>query len=274
MAGTELRDDEMLTAFLDGELAPAEQHALTARLAAEPALGARLDRFAAAGTGVGAAMDGLIGAAPQPALDAILQRALASVPAAVPPKAAPPRRRLDFSWRPRVLAAAAAVIAVAIVAGGLGFGLGARNDGARAAEGWHQAVAEYWSLTTAATLALEPPAELAAKQLALAGTALDLPLTPAGVALEGVSFRGAQLYEFNGKPLVQIAYLDPDYGPIAYCVIRNGAGDKAPEMTEIDGFAVVRWSGDGLGRMVIGRAPPERLRAFAERLKAESGQGA
>ncbi len=273
MAGTELRDDETLVAFLDGELTPAEQRALTKRLADDPALSARLDRLAEGGAGIDAAMDALIKAAPQPALDAILQRALASVPQQAAPPAAPPRRRFVFAWRPQ-LVAAAAVIAVAILAVGLGFGLGARNDGARAAEGWHQAVAEYWSLTTAATLALEPSADLATRQLALAGAALTLPLTPSGVALDGVSFRGAQLYEFNGKPLVQIAYLDPDYGPIAYCMIRNGAADKALDTTEIGGFAVVRWSADGLSRMMIGHAPPERLRGFADRLKAESGQGA
>jgi anti-sigma factor RsiW len=274
MADTDLRDDETLTAFLDEELPPAEQRAVALRVAGDRELGARLGRLERVGEGIDAAFDAALDAAPTAALDAMLQQALAEVP---PPRPRAPSlvRRVASGWSPRALAASL-LVALAL-AGGLGFGLGAAfKDGApRAAEGWHQAVAEYWSLTTAATLKLEPSAELGTRQLALAGAALGLPLTPDGVALEGASFRGAQLYDFGGKPLVQIAYLDPDYGPIAYCVIRNGQTEgEALDATEIDGFGVVRWSGDGFGRMVIGHAPPERLRAIADMLAARSGQGA
>ncbi len=273
MADTDLRDDETLTAFLDGELTPADQRAVALRLAGDAALSARLGRLERAGEGIDAAFDAAFDAAPIASLDAMLQQALAQVP---PPRLPAPSlvRRVAYGWNPRALAASL-LVALAL-AGGLGFGLGAAfmESAPKPAESWHQAVAEYWSLTTAATLTLEPTAELGARQLALAGAALGLPLTPQGIAVDGASFRGAQLYDFGGKPLVQIAFLDPDYGPIAYCVIRNGETEgAAQEATEIDGFGVVRWSGEGFGRMVIGRAPPERLRAIAATLAIRSGQG-
>ncbi len=83
-------------------------------------------------------------------------------------------RRL--SWRRFAdlpLAAAAALVAVAIIAGGVGYGLG--GGAPKPPEGWHEAVAEYWALTTEATLAPAPPADLAENQLALAGRALAVP---------------------------------------------------------------------------------------------------
>lgn len=271
MAGTDSRDDEMLTAFLDGALAPAEYGTLLQRLAADAALRARLEQLQDAGHGVADAMAGLLEAAPVVRLDAILDATLAGAAPVRP--ATTPQRRSWLGFRLAPLAAVAAMLAVAIIAGGIGYGLG--GGAPKPAETWLEAVAEYWQLTTAETLAIEPPAGLADSQLALASSALGLPLSMTGVALDGPSFRGAQLYAFNGKPLVQIAFLDADYGPIAYCVIRNGRPDTfGPKTAEIGGFNVVHWQSDGVGRMLIGQAPPDRLAALAARLKERAGQGA
>ncbi|SHF91527.1 Transmembrane transcriptional regulator (anti-sigma factor RsiW) [Kaistia soli DSM 19436] len=271
MAGTEHQDDETLTAFLDGELSPRDHGAVLERLGGDPGLRQRLEALQFSRQGLDAAFGAMLSVAPRADLEAMLDRALAQAPQ--PRRSAPIRSRIWQTWQPRLLAAAALIV-VACLAGGLGYSLGGANA-PKAAEGWHEAVAEYWALTTKATLALAPSPATRTQQLALAGDALGIPLTASAISLDGQSFRGAQLYEFNGKPLVQIAYLDPDYGPIAYCVIRNGKpGATSPTSAEIGGFNVVHWSGDGFGRMVIGRAPAGRLAEIAARLAGEAGQGA
>lgn len=276
MAGPDLPDDALLTAYLDGELAAEDRMALDARLRQEPLLAARLERLHEGGEGIAPALALLAGTAPEARLRAMLAGQLAARPVA---GAVAENKRpwfaipgLVMSWRP--VAALASLVLVALVAGGIGYGLALRyTDGPAERETWLQAVAEYWRFTTAETLALVPSPELAASQLQLASSALGLPLAPGTIAGDG-AFRGAQLYTFEGKPLVQIAYLDPDYGPIAFCIIRNGAKDSAPQTAEIEGFSVVHWQQGGFGRMLIGRAPLERLDALAERLKPEAGQGA
>lgn len=272
MAGTDHQDDATLTAFLDGELGAADHHAVTERLGRDPALRRRLEGLHFAREGLDAAFGAMLRVAPRADLDAMLDQVLARAPQ--PRNAQPARSRLRMFWQPRMIATLAATLLVACLAGAIGYQLGG-SDAPKAAEGWHEAVAEYWALTTKATLALSPSPGTATQQLALASDALGIPLAASAVALDGASFRGAQLYEFNGKPLVQIAYLDPDYGPIAYCVIRNGRPDTtSPAAAKIGDFNVVSWSGEGFGRMVIGRAPSERLDEIAERLAARAGQGA
>lgn len=278
MVETDIPDDALLTAYLDGELAAEERMALDDRLGQEPLLAARLERLQEGGEGIAPALAVLAGSAPEARLRAMLAAQLADKPVAR--AAAEKKRRPWFAlpslgqpWRP--VAALASFVLVALVAGGIGYGLALRGGETHGGgETWLQAVAEYWRFTTVKTLALVPSPDLAASQLQLASTALGLPLAPRTIAGDG-AFRGAQLYAFEGKPLVQIAYLDPDYGPIAFCIIRNGAKDSiAPTTTEIEGFSIVHWQAGGYGRMLIGRAPAQHLEALAERLDAEAGQGA
>ncbi|MBN9432097.1 MAG: hypothetical protein J0I45_06625 [Bosea sp.] len=279
MAEPDTHDDALLTAYLDGELSADERRALDDRLHEEPLLAARLERLREGGEGVAPALAMLAGSAPEARLRAML----AGQPVDEPVVRAPVEKKrrpwfvlpgLAQPWRPA--AALASLVLVAILAGGIGYGLALRQAEVPAErETWLQAVAEYWRFTTAETLALAPSPDLAASQLQLASTALGLPLAPGTITAGDAPFRGAQLYAFEGKPLVQIAYLDPDYGPIAFCIIRNGASEnRAPIATEIEGFSVVHWQEGGYGRMLIGRAPARHLDALAERLKAEAGQGA
>lgn len=279
MAESDITDDALLTAYLDGELDSAERMRMETRLRDEPPLAARLKRLREGGEGIAPALAMLAGSAPEARLRSMLAAQLADKPVARVDAARSWRRWSGLSglmqpWRP--VAALASLILVVLVAGGIGYGLALRQAEVPAErETWLQAVAEYWRFTTAETLALAPSPDLAASQLQLASTALGLPLAPGTITAGDAPFRGAQLYAFEGKPLVQIAYLDPDYGPIAFCIIRNGAAkDSAPATAEIEGFSVVHWQQGGYGRMLIGRAPLARLEALAGRLEAEAGQGA
>lgn len=279
MAEPDTPDDELLTAYLDGELPSDERIRIDARLEHEPLLAARIDRLRRAGEGVGPALAMLAGSAPEARLRLMLAEQLTAMTAtpAAPKKERRPWFGLADLARPwRTAVALASFVIVALVAGAIGYGLALRHTEVPSEpETWLQAVAEYWRFTTPETLALVPSPDLAARQLQLASSALGLPLTSGAITAGDPAFRGAQLYAFEGKPLVQIAYLDTDYGPIAFCIIRNGSPkDIEPDATEIEGFSVVHWQEDGFGRMLIGRAPVARLEALASRLRAEAGQGA
>ena len=265
-------DDPTIVAYLDGELDPAERAAFVARLEAEPALLARLEVLDRGGAGIADAMAELKARAPKPRLDDILAQAVAQHEAEG--DTVVPLRRSPFAnlGTRQLIAASVALFLLGGVANDFLRGQQAprpepqRSEEAESAkpENWRQAVAEYWSLTTPETLALAPTPERAAAELRLASTKLGVDLADVPGQLPGLSFRGAQLFDFHGKPLVQMAFLDPEHGPIAYCVIDNPQKAEIARTTEtLDGFTIVHWASGGQARLLIGRAPAERLEALA-----------
>ncbi|MCX5493984.1 hypothetical protein OSH11_04680 [Kaistia dalseonensis] len=271
--------DEELVAFLDDELASEKARDIVDAARTDSDLRERLAFLDSGGRLVLPALDAILDAAPHERLQGLLAAAIARqaddpVPIVSSTATRPsPWQRLGWGQ----LAAAAAVL---LVIGGATGGLIASNFGPAdqtevvtvGHENWRQAVAEYWLLTTADTLAIAPTPDVAREQLALAGRGLGLDLDKAAAPPPALSFRGAQLFDFQGRPLTQIAYIDPDHGPIAYCIIKTG-NPKETGLTDetLDGFNIVHWASGGHSRMLIGRAPPETLRAYAEQFAASAG---
>ena len=251
--------DAELVAYLDGTLDPAARAALEARLSADPALAARRDMLAAGALGSTEGFDLLLAAAPAERLSAILAAAEAEAGQTV--------RRAPRAWQ---LVAAAAML---LVAGGL-VGFGAARLVAPApvvveaeAPGWRAVVAEYLTLYTRDTLAvIADDAALRAEELAEVGGRLSLALTPEKVSLPDLELKRAQLFQFKGMPLAQIAYLSTDDGPVAFCIIANGKPDEEPAFEERLGQNIVFWTKGGRGYMVIGRLPRPTLETLAASL--------
>jgi hypothetical protein len=130
-------------------------------------------------------------------------------------------------------------------------------------------VAEYMGFTTPETLAvvIDNPAELAS-ELSAVGRKISLDLVPDHLALPDATLKRASLYDFHGKPLAQLAYLSPADGAFAFCIIGNGKPDAAVAHEQREGFNIVFWNRNGLGYMVIGKAPRAALEAFAGDLRA------
>ena len=256
-AGDDAPSDADLTAYLDGEMAGEAREALAAQLARDAGTRDRLALLARGGRPFRQAFDVLLDQAPRDRLDAVL---------AALPGSAPALRRRAFGGAALRLAAAAAGILLflaGMAADRLGpFGGPEPNE---EAENWRQAVAEYLTLYSADTLAAVPddPAYRAA-ELANVGEKLGVDLSPERVALPGLMLKRAQLYRLGGLPLAQISYLDPESGPVAFCILPAPEADRRLETERRQGQNVVYWSGEDHTFMLVGTMPAQELRALAE----------
>lgn len=231
--------DEELTAYLDGEADAALETAISAALETDEALGEQL-----------AALD-----IPMAALTQGFDDLLADAPAMPdlgPVAAAPVSANTDA--RPRwgqVIATfgtgLAAGLAVALFTG-----FGTPEPAAPAPRGWVSYVASYQALYTEATLMIDDPsAEDTAMQLAVASDAIGFDLSSLPQA-EGLTYKRAQVLGFNGKTLIQVAFLRDDGTPVALCIIPAGPDAKAVSMGAAEGLDIARWNAPGFGFLLIG----------------------
>lgn len=269
-----MRPEETTTliAYLDGEGDDDARATVEARLADDIELRAEAARLESVKLELQDGFAALLDVAPQERLNALLQEALAKPPTSLR-RSVPPGVQVTSAnkpssrWFNRQAQFAAATIAIFLLGTLLGSLLGVGPSPNRPPENWRQAVAEYWSLTTPQTLAIAPDGATSKAELAAAGDALGLNLASAETRPAEAAFRGSELYQYHGRPLVQIAYLDPTYGPIAYCIITDPThADRAKTNETIDGFNLVHWAKDGHARLLIGRAPPEVLQRYAATL--------
>jgi anti-sigma factor RsiW len=252
--------DELLTAYLDGELDADGRRALEARLAAEPPLKSRLDALAVSNRPFKDAFGPLLAAAPLTRLQQMIP------PAAAPVAYGAPRR----GW----IAAAAAVV---LLGGGIGIGLVMRPAVPHAPTevadqtppNWRQVVAEYMSLTTPATLGTMPDNPNLGQALATLGTKLQLDVNADKLMLPMQALKDVRLYDFRGKPLIEAAYLSSDaMSMVAFCIILNGQGDQPLAFEQREGQNIVFWTVNGHGYMVAGTESREQLEALARNLQA------
>jgi anti-sigma factor RsiW len=242
--------DETLTAYLDDELPADARRDLEARLADDATARERL-ALLRRGRPPAAAFDAVLAMAPTARLEAMLAAA----------ETRPAPRRHGFG---ALRAVAAALMLVAAAA--LGYALARATAPTEVAEApnWRSVVADYVSLYTPETFAMAPTdPEAYAPRLDVVGEGLGVDLTPQAVALPGLDLRGAVLFHYDGKPLGQVSYLSTEFGPVAFCIIRNGRPDAPPAFEERRGLNVVFWNAGGLGFLVIGGMPRETLEAMA-----------
>lgn len=252
--------DEDLTAFIDGELPSEEAARIEALVSEDESVAERLEFLSRANLPFEQAFAPLLSEAPRKKLEAMV--------AAIPEqKSAKSASAPPTATRRRFLGALAAslVAGIAIDRAVIGFGRGflAKDENSE----WRAVVAEYISLYTPETLTGPVPArEVQAVQLASLDEKLGLSLSPEAVSLPGIDFKRAMLLQYDGKPLAQIAYLDPETGPMALCIVMSDAGPRAPDLENRKGMNVVYWSNATYAFMLIGHATADRMTAIAERL--------
>ncbi len=249
-----MTSDEMLVAFLDGQLAPEKQRIIAELVENDEALGQRLTFLATGQAPFRDAFDALLDEAPISRMAENFQRAaVRSDPAHA------------FSRR-HMIAAAVSLVAIGI-GGGLGIdrviGNRSRDD-----EGWRAVVANYMSLystITLANLSLDPA--MLDAQVASVSAVFGMRINRKGVTLPGLEFKRVQMLQFKDKPLAQFAYLDERSQPLAVCMFANSTGAAPPQFEQRRGMNIVFWSTASRSFLVIGHGSPETLGRLAGRLR-------
>lgn len=237
--------DEELTAYLDGELARADNAKIEAALSESPDLRARLD-----------ALRIPMGAL-QEAFDAMLENT-------------PDMPALKDSFAPykKAYAQRVAGLAAALVIG-LIVGAGAlrQDPEPKGITGWMQYVAAYQALYVTETL--DVPGFVANKgTLDSLSERLGVNLDVADAAPD-LEYRRAQILGFSGKDLVQIAYLAEGGVPVALCVIRTTKeGSSAPTSREFEGMQAASWHANGFEYLLIGGDNPALINKAAQEFSA------
>ncbi|MDQ0559642.1 anti-sigma factor RsiW [Rhizobium mesoamericanum] len=250
----QIPSDEELTAYIDGELSDTEVSRIEAILGSNEHAAARLEFLSLSGLPFQEAFEPLLGAAPKAALDAMV----GTMPAEIKPVSARSGRR-------GFLGALAACLVAGIVTDRAFIGIRNRVHAPDESSEWRAVVAEYIALYTADTVAgPSPSSEDQLVQLARLNDKLGLSLSPEALSLPGVEFKRAQLLQYDERPLAQIAYLDPEAGPLALCIVRSDVGTKEPDVEGRRGMNVVYWSNATHAFMLIGRIPIDRMQELAE----------
>lgn len=252
--------DERLTAYLDNALGAEARADVEAALAADPALAERLYELTVPLDGLRAIMAPDVLRAPQMPEDLVAQLAPIAPQAPLQYPSAPSTSRSRL-WVPSLLAAsfAAGVVATYVLT---------PAAPAPSAPKWVEAVASYQALYVTETLAAsqQDPAKTA-DVLAKAADDFGVSLGPA-LVLEGLEFKRAQMLGWNGKPLLQMAYLAADGTPMALCLTRVGAEDRGPKTSISHNLAGVSWVQDGVGYYLIGGSDADQVEALSEQVIA------
>jgi anti-sigma factor RsiW len=107
---------------------------------------------------------------------------------------------------------------------------------------WIQSVVGYQSLYTRDTLAdLDNDPATTARMVHQIHQDDALPINVPDLSAAGLTFKRVQRLRFNGRALVQIAYLPQRGAPVALCVIGDSKPDQALQVQQVGGMKVVTW---------------------------------
>lgn len=251
----DLSSDEILVTYLDGELAPEDRSQVEARLRTDESFAARCAALEASCLPFRPAFDALLDEAPRDRLDAFI----------------PPDPAVRTPTRRGTLNAIAAGCAGLLLGIGASGGYNALQD-ARGNAGprrWRQAVADYMHLYTPTTFAdLGDDPSMREAEFTRVSAALRLHITETTITLPGVTFRRAEILNYDGFPLAQIGYTDPHYGAMAFCLKPANFGPSSFVADYRLGMNIIYWATTHYAFLVIGRAPARQMRAFADQLRA------
>jgi anti-sigma factor RsiW len=225
--------DEQLTAYLDGE-ADAELTAMIdAALEVDAQLGDRMAGLDIPLAAINQAYDALLDQAPE-------------MPDVQTMTAQHPRQGFGIWGAIGVFGTGiAAGLAMAVFTG---FG-----DPVPKEPGWKAVVASYQSLYSMETFTADAVDETEAQlQLAQVSQLIGSDLTQLP-DIDGLSFKRAQILNFKGKPLVQLAFARADGTPVALCIIKSKTKDSKPiNLETFFGMEAASWNIDGLAYLLIG----------------------
>ena len=258
--------DELLALYVNGRASSEERATVEAAIAEDPELEARLAFL----TSVSAALEEARAETRSPG-EFGYQRLMREIrgDAAPPAQADAPSAGLTRLPRRYIapLAAAAALLVGVFIGGSL-------PEPAPGPPGWKLSAAIYQRLYSTETFTLSPLPQ-AQREEGLSRLARTVGLDAGDLSgPEGLALQRADLLDFNGRALGQVAFLDGAGTPISLCVMERVAADKvAGDLTAVRLLDVngVEWSTEEHIFLLIGETDPEALRGHAERFAAAMG---
>ncbi len=267
--------DAWLVAYLDGALDEQQTNELRQVLVQNVELSQRLALLQGGSRDFKGAFEPLLDAAPDEKMQAMLSGLIVknssshvSLPA---DNVAPLRPASKSMWQGFAGMAAAAGITIAVFSGGVYTGWQTSEPGLvqPAKIGWRQAVAQYVSLYSKQTLAGYPVDPVAqGESWQRVSKALGAKFTGKKARIDDLDFKGTQVLQLKGKPLVQIAYLHKGETPVALCIIKSKKPSIGQKTEQRLGLNIVHWVEDGFAYMLIGKVPKGELQKIAAPLVA------
>ncbi|WP_206131616.1 hypothetical protein [Burkholderia sp. Ac-20379] len=176
-------------------------------------------------------------------------------------RAPPARRAAAF-----VAGAFCAGLVQQFAAGGLGGGA-TPLAAAGAKQPWISVAAEYQQFYTRETLAsVQPDPAVAARIVGAIRSDDGIAVRVPDLAAAGLTFKSVDRLRYDGKPLVQIAYLPAHGTPVALCVMKDARPDQAIAQRELHGMSVVTWRQGSLSYALIGKPDSGDLGAIARQI--------
>lgn len=227
--------DEQLVGYLDNALSDDDMAQVGTALGNDAGLRERLDALRLPDGMLAQAFD--LGTMDAPAMPAALRDKITATPVAANANKAP-----AFVW-PLALAASFALGMVAMTV------LRPVDDPAM---GWVDTVASYQALYVSETLAgdVQDPVVTQAV-LTRAKALLDVDLT-AALNIDGLTFKRVQVLSIEGEPLIQMAYLDDQGRPFAFCLTARDVADQNDQARMAFDLATSNWVKDGVGFVLVG----------------------
>jgi anti-sigma factor RsiW len=265
---TEL-SDELLVAYVDGQLARKQSSAVEKVLAHDDVIARRVAALKDAHRRLEAAFEAIL--------------AGEEADAAAQPL---PRAPGLFIARDTLIkggvAAAGIVVALVLILAGYGWPLAApefASDASGPADpehvgslphDWQEEVARAQALLSRASLEMGLDSQGNREFIGFhLGHAIGAALTPPDLAPQGFRFARAQLLSFGGEPLAQLLYLGTSGAPVALYA-KKGESSATPQFKQYGGIAGVAWSRDGVAYLLAGERDEASLLLLAEAIR--SGQ--
>jgi anti-sigma factor RsiW len=260
---TEL-SDELLVAYVDGQLGGKQSSAVEKVLAHDDVIARRVKALKKA----------------HRRLEAAFEAILAGEEADAASHPIPPSPGLLIPWGTVIkgaFAAAGIVVAAVLFIAGFGLPLATpeRNASGAAdfdhvgslARDWHEEVARAQALLGRASLEIgldsQRNRDFIAFQL---GRAIGAALAPPDLGAKGYRFTRAQILRFGDEPLAQLLYLGATGAPLALYAKKGGA-DAAPAVKRYGALAGVAWSQAGVAYFLAGEGDEASLLELAEAIR-------
>lgn len=252
--------DEELVSFLDGECDGELAAEISLALETDTQLQQRLQKLDLNIEDLRTGLDTLLAHAPKPELIESTQ------PQDMPRVQDNQKRRLMRHFTQ---------IAALLLAGFIGYSLQFLQPATIAPAkkaGWIDMVVNYQQLYSKKTLSFAAPdPDKARANLAALSKELGREINfDTATSRSDIALKQTSLLSYNGKPLVQMAYLSKTGTPLALCIIKSKKqGDAPPKYQSRSNMQMAVWRKDGYAYLLIGGQDPKLIETVTKDLSTK-----